>query len=50
MEKLQNLLMEIRPDIDLDSDRLVEDGYLDSFDIVTLVSEIMQEFGVEISV
>ncbi len=42
--------MEIRPDIDLDSNRLVDDGYLDSFDIVTLVSEIIQEFGVDINV
>ena len=50
MDQLQKLLMEIRPDIDLDSNRLVDDGYLDSFDIVTLVSEIIQEFGVDINV
>ena len=50
MEELKNILLEIRPDIDLENESLVEDGSLDSFDIVTLVSEIIDKFGVNISV
>ena len=50
MEKLINILKEIRPDIDIESKTLVEDGVLDSFDIVTLVGELVNEFSIEISV
>lgn len=48
--KIYKLLSEIRPEFDFhESDDFVEDGYLDSFDIVTLVSEIEKEFGVVIN-
>lgn len=50
MDKLVEILKEIRPDIDIESDTLIEDGILDSFDIVTLVGEIADCFSVEISV
>lgn len=50
MEKLIEILSEIRPDIDISSVTLVDDGILDSFDIVTLVSEIIDAFGIELSV
>ena len=50
MEKLEKILKEIRPDIDLNSKSLVDDGALDSFDIVTLVSELIQVFDVDINV
>ena len=50
MEKLEKILKEIRPDIDLNSKSLVDDGALDSFDIVTLVSELIQVFDIDINV
>ena len=50
MEELEKILKEIRPDIDVTSKTLVDDGVLDSFDIVTLVSELIQTFGVDINV
>lgn len=50
MEKLINILKEIRPDIDIENKALVEEGVLDSFDIVTLVGELVNEFSIEISV
>ena len=43
-------MLEIRPDIDVNCQSLVDDGILDSFDIVTLVSELIQEFSVDINV
>lgn len=48
-EKIYNILKEIRPEFDFEgSDNFVEDGYLDSFDIVTLVSELETEFDIVI--
>ena len=44
-----NILKEIRPEFDFEeSDNFVEDGYLDSFDIVTLVSELETAFDIVI--
>lgn len=50
MEKLIEILKGIRPDIDIENKSLVDDGILDSFDIVTLVSELIDAYGVELSV
>lgn len=50
MDKIKKILKEIRPDIDLECKTLANDGVLDSFDIVTLISEIIAEFDVEINV
>lgn len=50
MEKLIDILKELRPDIDVESQSLVDDGVLDSFDIVTLVGEIADAFEIEISI
>ena len=48
-EKISSILKEIRPEFNFEeSDNFVEDGYLDSFDIVTLVSELEAAFGVVI--
>lgn len=48
-EKVLSILKEIRPEFDFEeSDNFVEDGYLDSFDIVTLVSELETAFDVVI--
>ncbi len=49
MDKLMGILLEINPDIDYERENaLIDAGLLDSFDIVTLVSEIDDVFGVEI--
>ena len=51
MEKLYALLEDIRPDVDFRTiDTLVSDGFIDSFDIVTIIAAIEEEFAVEISV
>ncbi len=50
MDKIKKILKEIRPDIDLECKTLANDGILDSFDIVTLISELIAEFDVEINV
>lgn len=48
-EKILTILQEIRPEFDFpDSDNFIEDGYLDSFDIITLVSELETAFDIVI--
>ena len=50
MEELMNILSERHPDVDFEKEeRLVEDMILDSFDIVSLISEINEEFDVTIT-
>ena len=47
-ERILSLLEEALPQIDFTaSDKLVDDGILDSLSIVTLVSELSMEFGVK---
>ena len=49
MEKLYALLEDIRPDVDFrNTNTLVTDGFIDSFDIVTIIASIENEFSVEI--
>lgn len=49
MEKLLEILSELHPDVDFETAvDLVDDGILDSLDIVTLVTEIHAEFDVAI--
>lgn len=49
MDKLMRILSELRSDIDFETeDALIDGGMLDSFDIVTLVAEIDDAFGIEI--
>ena len=51
MEKLYTLLEEIRPDVDFRNiTTLVTDGFIDSFDIVSIIASIEEEFAVEIPV
>lgn len=47
MEKLIAILSSLHPDVDFESnDSLIDDGILDSLDIVTLVTEIHATFDV----
>lgn len=50
MERLKQILGDICPGIDLESQTMIDDGLIDSFDMVALVSELMDEFGVNISI
>lgn len=48
MEDLMEILRELRPDVDFETETaLVDDGILGSFDITSLVNEIMDVFDVE---
>ena len=50
MEDLMNILKELRPDVNFEAETaLIDDGILDSFDIISLVSEINEKFSVNIS-
>ena len=49
MEELLEILKSLHPEVDYETeDKLVDNKILDSFDIVTLMSEIWEHFGVEI--
>ena len=50
-ERLLNILTEVCPKVDFENETaLIDDGLLESLDIVMIVTEIMQEFGVELTV
>ena len=49
MEELLNILKELHEDVDFGAEEnLVDDGILDSLDIVTLITEINDTFDVSI--
>ncbi len=51
MEKLLELLKGVRPDVDFENESaLIDDGILDSFDVVSIISEIDDVFGVQIRI
>lgn len=44
-------MSEIRPDLDFTlEDKLIDDDVLDSFDIIQIVSEVNDFFGIELNV
>ena len=49
-EKILEILAELRPEFDFTEEGVdfIEEGMLDSFDIVSLVDEIEEKFGVAI--
>ncbi|MCI8589433.1 MAG: acyl carrier protein [Clostridiales bacterium] len=50
-ETVLKILQEIRPDIAFETEtKLIDDGILDSFDIVSIVGDLNNEFEIEISV
>ena len=50
MDELLELLENIKPTVDFRTcTGLIDDGYLDSFDILSIVSELNDAFGIEIS-
>jgi acyl carrier protein len=49
MSKVPAILAQVRPELDFtQSSDFFEDGLLDSFDLVTLVSEIDKTYGISI--
>lgn len=49
MNELMEILSELRPDVDFENETaLIDDGILDSFDIVELVGELNSAFDIEI--
>ena len=48
-EKVLEILSNIRPEIDFTEDvNFIEEGMLDSFDVVTVVSDLDTTFGISI--
>lgn len=49
MEELMNLLTALKPEIDFEREKeLIDDGLLESFDVITLIAEIEDQFGIEV--
>lgn len=49
MNELMAILEELRPDVDFENETgLIDNGILDSFDIVSLVGELNEAFDIEI--
>lgn len=49
MKKIIDLLKELRPEFDFTSSQnFIDDGMLDSFDVVSLVSMMDKEYGISI--
>lgn len=50
MEQLLQILSDLHPDVDFEQEKgLIDNMILDSFDIVTLITEISETFDVTIS-
>ena len=51
MEKLLKILTEVRPDIEFENEKkLMDEGVLDSFDVVSIISELNDAFDIHIRV
>lgn len=49
MEELMELLTALKPEIDFEVEQeLIDEGLLDSFDVITLIAEIEDQFGIEV--
>lgn len=51
MEDLIRIMSEVRPDVDFETaTTLIDDGILDSLNIISIVTEVNDFFGIEINV
>ena len=51
MEKLLEILQRVRPDVDFKNETLlIDEGILDSMDVVSIISELDDEFGVQVRI
>ena len=50
-DKIIGILTELRPEFDFSEEgiNLIEEGMLESFDVVSLVASLDQEFGIKIN-
>lgn len=49
MEQVYRILEELRPEFDFrSSEDFIEDGFLDSFDVVSLISMLEEEYSISI--
>lgn len=50
-DKIIGILTELRPEFDFSEEGInfIEEGMLDSFDVVSLVASLDQEFGIKIN-
>ena len=50
MEKILEILKSIRSNVDFEAEKhLIDDGILDSFDVVSVVGELCDEFDITIT-
>ena len=50
MDTLMEILEDVQPDVDFEScDTLIDDGLLDSFAILSIVSELEDQFEISVS-
>lgn len=48
-QRILDILTQLRPEYDFNQEvNFIEEGMLDSFDIVTLVTELEEAFGIEV--
>lgn len=51
MEKVIEILESVKPGIDYSKEtRLIDDGILESFDIITIIAKLSDEFDIEFTV
>jgi len=51
MDELLKIMSAVRPDIDFENEtKLIDEELLDSFDIISIVSDVNDEFDVDINV
>lgn len=51
MSKVLEILEETRPDVEFEKElKLMDEGILDSFDVVTIISDLNDEFDINIRV
>ena len=49
-ERILQILQEVRHDVDFENDRkLIDNGVVDSFDLISIVSGLNDEFEIEIT-
>ena len=50
-DKVLEILLDIRPDVDFENEKLlIDDKVLDSFDIISIISDLNDAFDIDINV